>query len=687
MNFSHPTLAFAALLAGALPILVHLVLRRPRATPWPSTMLLRRALERLRRRRRIEGWVLLALRALGIALAGLAMAGPFLGGAEGGSASREVWIVIDDGATAAERMDDAPAIDRLRAAALQELSELRAGDRAALVRAAVPVVVDVAPTLDVDRVRTALGTVRVHPVPSDLHAAIERALPTDSEAPTREIVVASTFRRGSVQAERPLPSVWRERMNAARLRSIALPERSSPNRWIASVDPVRVLAAEQGPAPIRVDIERSGGTASTDAVEVRSISGEVLVREPVEWKPGVTRMRVDGVVRSSRGGAFLVQADPDAQPLDDLLPVTDTQISTPRVLVIGRRTIEQDVETLPAAGWIVQALEAATVPVREIDPGSIATRNQADADVTIVCRPDLLDASGWKWLGRFVQDGGTVVLCPVPDGAQSWGDQASRALGAEFGIEPSVDTEPRTLAGRQPRNALLSLLGAEIDALAQPVSVQRHWAIRSTASDPVLQFEGGETAVAAIRPRDGRGLVVLFGFPPELSCSDLPLRPLMVPLMQELVRSSRRYASAVTTHRSGAIATFGPSAAGALLKSTDEARPVAVEIGPDGRTTSPVPFPGIWKLEQRDGRARWIAVTLDPEAARIDPVPASELDAWSAPVGGMQRIGSSIREERSPDAHQSPWTIPMLLLAVTLLAAESVMSRRSSPARPVPEVA
>lgn len=686
MNFAHPALALGALLAGALPILVHLILRRPRTTPWPSTMLLRRALERLRRRRRIEGWLLLALRALGIALAGLAMAGPFVRGG-GGGVSREVWIVIDDGATAAERMADGPAIDRLRTAALQELSELRAGDRAALVRAAVPAVVEVAPTLDIDRVRTALGTIRFRPVPSDLHAAIELALPPDSEAPMREIVVASTFRRGSVQVERPLPAAWRERMVSSRLRAIAPPESSSSNRWIASVDPVRVFAPEQGSATMRVEVERSAGEASTDAVEVRSIQGEVLARQDVEWKPGVMRMRVDGVVRSLRDGAFVVQAEPDAQPLDDQWPVTDVQTSVPRVIVVRRRAIEQDLEALPAASWIAQALDAAAVPVREIDPGSIATRSQSDAEVTIVCRPDLLDASGWKWLGRFVQDGGTVVLCPVPEGTQSWSGEASRALGADIAIEPSVVAESRTLAARQPRNALLSLLGAEIDGLAQPVSVQRHWRIRAAASDSVLVFEGGETAVAAIRPREGRGLVVLFSFPPELSCSDLPLRPLMVPLMQEIVRSSRPYASAAAMHRSGAVAALGPSAAGALLRSTDATRPVAIEVGADGRTTTPVPFPGIWKLEQRDGRARWIAVTLEQEAARIDPVSASELDAWSAPVGGMTRVDDAIRQERVPDARQSPWTIPMLLLALTLLVVESIWSRRPSPSRSVAEVA
>jgi hypothetical protein len=41
MNFLHPGLAMAALGAAALPIVLHLLLRRPRVTPWPSTMLLR----------------------------------------------------------------------------------------------------------------------------------------------------------------------------------------------------------------------------------------------------------------------------------------------------------------------------------------------------------------------------------------------------------------------------------------------------------------------------------------------------------------------------------------------------------------------------------------------------------------------------------------------------------------------
>ena len=70
MNFLHPGLAVAALCAAALPIVLPLLLRRPRVTPWPSTMLLRLAMEKVRRRRRLERWLLLTLRALGIGLIG-----------------------------------------------------------------------------------------------------------------------------------------------------------------------------------------------------------------------------------------------------------------------------------------------------------------------------------------------------------------------------------------------------------------------------------------------------------------------------------------------------------------------------------------------------------------------------------------------------------------------------------------
>jgi hypothetical protein len=231
---------------------------------------------------------------------------------------------------------------------------------------------------------------------------------------------------------------------------------------------------------------------------------------------------------------------------------------------------------------------------------------------------------------------------------------------------------------------MLASLGAEIDDLASPVTIQRHWSISGGSSESVLVMSSDDPAVLAVRPRDGRGLWVLFAFPLELDSTDLPLRPLMVPLLQEIVRAGRSLALGSESLRSGMRGYLGPSAAGGLLRAGDDARSTAIEIGAEGFTVLPIPAPGLWRVEQRDGKSRWVAVTLDPASASIEPVLASEIEAWRAVIGKWAWIDERDAVAGDIGPGESPWTMPLLVLALLLLVGESVWSRNSSP-RPNPE--
>lgn len=687
MSFLQPGLAIAALVMAAVPFLLHLLLRRPRATAWPSTMLLRRAIERLRRRRRLEQWVLLAMRALALALVGLGMAGPIARSLQADRSSRELWIVLDDGATSAERLaDGSRALDASRATARRELDTLQAGDRVALVTGSRPIEVRVEPTTDLDRVRRELDASTVRAVTADLVGAIERCLPADPAAARgREVLVASSFRRGSVDVERPIPAAWTTR--------------SEGMRWIAS-RPLATVAMNRavldarvgrgpgevtgsGEAPVRVELGRAASGSSPDGVLVRGSSGELLGRADFTWTAAGTETRQDVRARSPKDGAFIVEAPEDVQPLDDTVTVVSSAGGVPRVALLARRSGEGDLERLPASTWIVRALESAGIQPQEVDPSTLALRPPRDADTIVVARPDLLDAAGWTWLGRFARDGGTLVLMPAADLArQAWVPEMERSLQTPTTVEATATEGSFRLAARQPRGALLSLLGAEVDALAEPVSMQRRWALRATAPDAqaMLQFEDGSPAALVARPRDGVGVVVTLAFTPEVSVTDLPLKPFMVPLFQELARAGRVVAASQQSCWSGEPAWLGSAAAGGLLRSSDGA--VTLEIDGEGRTMRPIPAPGLWKVEQRDGRRRWIAVRLDPRAASVDRVEPDAFEAWRAATGPWIWQGERVDTGTVPvEPDVSPWTFPLLATALVMLLAESGWSRRGSPRR------
>ena len=75
----HPSLAFAGLAAGLIPLIIHLInRRRHRRVPWAAMAFLLAAARRRARRVRLEQWLLFAIRVLAIVLIGLALSRPYV---------------------------------------------------------------------------------------------------------------------------------------------------------------------------------------------------------------------------------------------------------------------------------------------------------------------------------------------------------------------------------------------------------------------------------------------------------------------------------------------------------------------------------------------------------------------------------------------------------------------------------
>lgn len=683
MNFAQPALAAAALACAALPFLLHLLLRRPRATEWPSTMLLQRAIEKLRRRRRVERWLLLVTRSLALLLAGLAMAGPLM--RSSAWQVRERWIVIDDGATAAERLSDGrPAMEWIREQVIAALQDLHEGDRVALVSAAQPAHVLLSPTMDIQRALREVGAMQIHPVPGRWKEAIELALPTadDRMDLARELMLAGSFRRGSVDPETPLPSTWKDRLSRIRRWCTPPPVGGSPDRWLGDIRVGRSTtdAAVSAQVPVRVQLMRTGRGTMIDPVTVQSVRGETIGRADASWSADATETRVEVAVRPTEGDAVRVQVSPDAQPLNDVTVVASLPVREPAVLVLGRRAADADLERLPSSAWVTRALESAGLRPQEVDPSTLALRSARDVDAVVACRPDLLDAAGWQWLSGFGRDGGTILFMPVPEiPAQAWQLELARILGRTSVMAETAEEGTFRLAPRQPRSLVLSLLGAELDALAEPVTVVRRWSLTAgTEQTEALRFTDGSPAMTVTQLRGG-GVVALLATATDLACTDLPLKPMMVPLLQEVVRGGRWVASTSQRTLSGERASLGPSAAGGLLEPSDASQGAAIELDAEGETIRALPAPGLWKLRMRDGRERWIAVSLDPAAARIDPVTPEALETWRGGLAPWQSgaEGSSTTEASTGSA----WTPWLFAVVLVLLLLEVPLSRHGSPRR------
>lgn len=682
--FLHPGLAVAAACAATLPVMLHLLLRRPRATPWPSTMLLRRAMERMRRRHRIERWLLLALRAAGIGLVGLAMAGPLAVNWSGDRGGREWWIVIDDGATGAERLSDGSCmLDLLKKQALQAMDGMGPGDRVALVTTAQPASVLMQPTADITHARGVINALQVRPVQGDLRGAVERCLAASTDTELREALVLTGWRRGSVDPERPLPTAWMDRARTVRWTANRAPVATSGNHSIQGVRVGRSVNELRGTGevPVRVQMQRVGSTPARDTLTVRNGANDPLGQAIVTWTEPSRDAQVDVLVRPSNDGGLHVECTPDTQPLDDSMAVVMPPTNQPKVVVVGRRSSEQDLLQLSASMWITHALESTGMQPQEIDPASLALRPPVDAEAVILCRPDLLDGSGWAWLGQFVRDGGTLILLPPPEqGTTGWTQDLERAVGVQPIKDATIINATMRLAARQPRSALFSLLGAELDALAEPVGVQRRIQLVPATSGDVacLSFDQGEPAMLMQHPHEALGVVVTLAFSPEVAWTDLPLKPFMVPLFQETVRAGRALAASQRDAISGEVAWLGSTARNGLLVPAEAGRST-IEIDGEGRTRTAVPAPGLWKVKQRDGRERWVAVRLEPSAASVEALDEASVDAWRSGVGSWRIFGDAADPSSDRGGVDSPWTMPLLAIALACLVAESALARVGSP--------
>lgn len=306
MTFLHPALFAAAIGAVAIPIAIHLLMRRRRKPVlWGAMRFLVEAYRRQRRRLLIEQWLLLALRCLVVLFVGLAIARPLIGGLVGSAAgSRTLVLVIDNSIASAslDPQDNRPAIERHRQTALATIdAAINAGaaDRVAVVTLASPAEGLVLPgSSNIEAVRRVIQSIE----PTDARADVAGALallnrqttPTESDADNDTAATQS-----SATATSPLTgasivfvSDWPtgvsrtdERLAALPPRARAILTRPAPqgamsNIAITSIDPLRRVILGQSASPsagadaaganIRVVLERSGSAvARAQATTVR----------------------------------------------------------------------------------------------------------------------------------------------------------------------------------------------------------------------------------------------------------------------------------------------------------------------------------------------------------------------------------------------------------------------------------
>jgi hypothetical protein len=550
------------------------------------------------------------------------------------------------------------------------------------------------------------------------------------------------------------------------LRSVLVDASKTPGASADLSELVRVLLRRSGdtsqPAvtTVRARIaplgeEESGGRAAENPSERAIVRWAAGQESAVAVVPVRTDRRAAAKPGAPAAAVIVATIDDDALPADNRWrrPVELRDALRVGVVAPLRFGKADRIDKLDPGSWARLALapagENSGVDVIDVEPASLDAARLAALDAVVLPRPDLIPEQAWPRLKLFIDSGGLVLVTPPPGvTVHLWGDAMTKALGLDWTVaRESQDAGGKKLRRGTPQAAadtasttsssLLNLVEGELDDLLSPVTVLRTlpmspspdtgevllrlddnsilmWAGSPGASDakPTPQPSTTEPRHPASEVAAGRGLFIYLGVALDLDWSDLPAKPLMVPLVQEVLRQGIGKARGNWTTIAGTRPSV-PSRTTELQELADPARAatdrptggrIRVESAGSSAVAEPVRRAGLWRAVDDRGAVRGIvAANPDPRGGRAqtqtrDAVsavlnkltpdhaggPGADAVTWLPPdhaiPGGpaVASISDAVAAVFGRVDSGSPISWPLLIGALLLALIEIVLARRAS---------
>jgi hypothetical protein len=526
---------------------------------------------------------------------------------------------------------------------------------------------------------------------------------------------------------------------------------------------VRIMLRRSGPGSdsAAATVVRARITAPeadvSDAAESRAVvrwaPGQETAMVAVALPPIPSGAGTDASSARATAAVITVSIDRDALDADNTWrrPVEIRDSLRVGIVAPTRFGRAGSVDRLDSAAWVRLALapraEGAVagggVEVVMIEPASMDAARLAGLDAVVLPRPDLLAEGSWARIRLFIEGGGLALVLPPPGvTVHLWGDEMIRVLEPGFalarevrslgsGADGSRPVMVPSTAGSGAGAGLLSLIEGELTELLRPVTVSRvlpmmpgtapagsgtpaaglpgQTLIALPDGTPLLWVGGvgqREEAEGATRPAiENRGMLAYMATALDLEWTDLPTKPLMVPMLNELVLQGVGRARGATWTLAGNRPAVGRRAAELVrLGAADSSR--TVRIDDDGFAGEPIRRAGLWQSrDDRGTRRSVIAVNPDPAGTRTAPQPRDALQAWlgsattgeSGDVASGQRIvwlprsGSAATAPGTPgtvrsamaaaigSAEQgSPVSLPLLVAVLAVALIELILARWAS---------
>tara|TARA_B100001059_G_scaffold73922_1_gene71396 strand:+ start:34232 stop:36373 length:2142 start_codon:yes stop_codon:yes gene_type:complete len=691
-----PIIAIAGAGAVSIPLAIHLLFRRKRRTvEWAAMQFVLQAWAARRRRVRLEQIILLVLRCAVPLLLGLALSQPLLDQSSWlGSGSTHHYIVIDNGAsTHTSDSSNIGDFESVTKAASEYIRSATDGDRVTIIETTgtTPIV---GSTTILNSASAFVDSIERTGFPTDFRRSLNEAV-VDIESGTNDsldrIVVFSPFRSGSMHELDRLNIEFPDDVEL----SITQPvEWSAGNTRIESVDPIRRFVfmdpdeRESGRASMggsaRVHLVRDHDDLNADRSTIVADSADGSTETTWMWQSGQSEADVEIQLPMGTSGRGLTSIhvrlmESDSNQLDDSwyldLDVAD------RIGILLLDPFKTGPDELAASSWIEYALdptELDAIDIRRMPSIAVVDSDFHDTDVVIVANPNMLSESTLDRIVSFVDSGGVLMIFPPSNmDVHPWTEIIERRFDLPWSWQQQVRTfdEPEGIETTEDTDSNLNPIASDLPALLESIKVDKSMVLEAgEGSRTILRLGDGTPLLITSDPQsDESGSIIHFSISMDPSWSDLPMKPLMVPLMQELIRNG------LSARRGRGQKLVGDPivADGTALTSSDGRR-----ISIDRESGVPVMRPdaaGHWMIEgPLRNTVGNISLNIHPGSTSTRTLSPSDITSIFGSRWTL--LDASTTGDRS--ASGSSLTRLLLLLLLAVLVLETLLSRFFSHSTP-----
>lgn len=613
ISFLNP-LMLAGLAAIAAPIILHLLNRqRFRVVPWGAMMFLRQSLAKARRRLRFQHWLLMLIRIFILAFLALALARPLVKTAFTaylGHSRTDLVLVLDSSFSTAYAGGETSDFENIRRTALSLIDTLRQGDTVSVIIAsdvARPLSSD--PSFELQRTKQAIAQLQPQPRSANLLRAAEEVatLLPKLRNPNHEIYFItdgaargwSTDRAGDWDR---VAAVLAKRQPKPTVRVLAVAAAERPNLAVVDLNVQPRIVAASSTARITGRIANYAG-AARDISAALSIDGVQKAAKDAHIEPGDTAA-VTFNIQFPDAGPHRVALDigADSLPLDNRRYLALDVVNTLPVLIADGSPSPNAFRS--GSGFLAAALQPSDESVVKplvMDAHALATTDLSRYRVLVLANVARVDRALAEKLEQFVSSGHGLLVAP---GSLAEASDYNNALFQEgrYLLPAKLVTVLRAPPNAPNRVAANATWRPELAELTQ-AEVQSWWRLNPGAGTFTLAtLANGDPLLISRRLGDGR--VLQTALPLDNSWSDLPIHPVFVPLVHEMI-----YELAIPTQASRNLAVGDPSPARDIKTDepgvfTSSGRALAINLDATESDLTPL------SAAQRESIARWLGATF-----------------------------------------------------------------------------